>query len=292
MARMTAELRRTVLAAAVVDDLPVTVDPAAGDAPDAPAVVVTDPESGRSTRLTWEDMAAAVGAWRTEPTHPVTRGRVSALVSAALLTAAGGPGALAAAVRAHVEVAGSPRSCGAGWALDGLGDGPLAVGWGVVTPSVGPLTWPLPAAPTLVAALRAGGPDLAEAVREVDRLGAALAGRLERDRREGRDLVLRPMGAADVPTLLLSPTLRRWIAGRDGTGLGTLAVPTRHRGWTDIRRIDPPYVAAAHAATDAVDAACPVPLLVTADEVLGPRTGDGTVGPGHPSGDQFRVPDM
>ncbi|MGF1661388.1 MAG: hypothetical protein ACFCVG_02780 [Kineosporiaceae bacterium] len=289
---MAADLRRTVLAAAVVDDLPVSVDPAAGDAPEAPAVVVTDPASDRSALLTWEDVAVAVGAWRAEPTHPVTRGRVSALVTGAGLVAAAGAPALAAAVRAHVEVAGSPRSCGPGWSLRGLGAGPLAVGWGVVAPPTGHLTWPLPMAPTIVSALSECEPDLPAAVGEVERLGGALVERLERDRREGRDLVLRPMGWADVPTLLLSPTLRRWLADRDGTGLGTLAVPTRRRGWTDIRRIDPPYVAAAHAATDAVDAACPVPLLVTADGVVGPRTGDRTVAPGHPSGDRFRVPDM
>ncbi|MGF1647675.1 MAG: hypothetical protein ACFCVF_12255 [Kineosporiaceae bacterium] len=264
---MAADLRRAVLAAAVIDDLPVTVDPTAGDAPDAPAVTVTDASSGAVSRLTWEDVAVTVGPWRAEPAHPVARGRVAALVVAAGLIAADGPPALARAVRAHVEVAGSPRSCGAGWSLDGLGDGPLAVGWGLVTPSTGHLTWPLPTAPTLATAVRAGEPDLAGATREIDRLGTALAERLDRDHREGRDLVLRPMGPADVPTLLLSRTLRHWLAGHDGTGLGTVAVPTRHRGWTDLRRIDPPYVAAAHAATDAVDAACPVPLLVTLDGV-------------------------
>lgn len=273
MARMAADLRRVVLAASVLDDLPVSVDPAAGDATDAPAVTASDPPSGRQARLTWDDVAVAVGAWRAEPTHPVTRGRVSALVTAAGLLAAGGPGALSAAARAHVEVSGSPRSCGPGWSLGGFGDGPLGVGWGVVTPTTGHLTWPLPPAPTLAAALSAAAPDLAAAAREVDRLGAAMVERLERDRREGRDLVLRPMGAADVPTLLLSGELRRWLADLDGTGLGTLAVPTRHRGWTDIRRIDPPYIAAAHAATDAVDAACPVPLLVTAETVSTPQPG-------------------
>jgi hypothetical protein len=267
MSKVSADLRRAVLAAAVLDDLPVAVDPAAGDDLRAGAVVVTDPQTGRATRLTWEDTAMAVGAWRSAPSHPVTRARLAAVVAAAVRLAGDGPGAFASALVLHAEVPGSPRFPGAGWAWDRRpGSGGPAAGWGIVVDD-GELSLPLPPAPGLVAAIARARRHRRRAEADLAALGASLVERLDRDRREGRDLVLRPMGPADVPTLLMSRTVREWVAGLDGTGLGTVAVPTRLRGWVDVRRIDPPYVAAAHAATDALDAASPVPFLVTADGV-------------------------
>lgn len=265
---MSADLRRAVLAAAVLDDLPVAVDPAVGDAPDSAAVVVTG-RTGAEATLTWEDVAVSVGPWRSAPSHAVTRARLAAVVTAALHLADSGPSGLTTALVAHAEVSGSPRFPGPGWAWDPAGTSPLVTGWGVVT-TEGGLSVPLPPVPGLLAALAGARRHRRRAGAALGSLGVSLVERLDRDRREGRDLVLRPMGAADVPTLLLSRTVREWVAGLDGTGLGTVAVPTRLRGWVDIRRIDPPYVAAAHAATDPMDAASPVPLLVTADGVSRP----------------------
>lgn len=266
---MSADLRRAVLAAAVLDDRPVAVDPGAGDDRAAGAVVVTDPVSGRDVRLTWEDASVAVGPWRSAPSHPVTRARLAALVAGAVRLARAGPDGLASALVVHSEVPGSPRFPGPEWAWPSPGVSALAAGWGIVTDEDA-ISLPLPPSPGLVAAIAQARRHRRRAEADLDDLGASLVERLDRDRREGRDIVLRPMGPADVPTLLMSRTVREWVAGLDGTGLGTVAVPTRRRGWVDVRRIDPPYVAAVHAATDPLEAACPVPLLVTADDITAP----------------------
>lgn len=266
---MSADLRRAVLAAAVLDDQAVAVDPAAGDAPEAAAVVVTDPVSGRDTRLTWEDVAVTLGPWRSAPSHPVTRARLGAVVAGALRLADAGPAGLASALVVHAEVPGSPRFPGAGWAWDPPGSSALVAGWGIVV-AEDEMSLPLPPAPAIIAAVARARRHRRRAEADLEDLGVSLVERLDRDHREGRDIVLRPMGPADVPTLLLSRAVRQWVAGLDGTGLGAMAVPTRLRGWVDVRRIDPPYVAAVHAASDPLEAASPVPLLVTADEITAP----------------------
>jgi hypothetical protein len=282
---MSADLRRAVLAAAVLDDQPVEVDPAAGDEPVAGGVVVAG--TRRVVRLTWEDVSVALGPWRSAPSHPVTRARLDAMITAAVRLADAGPAGLAAALVVHGEVPGSPRFPGQEWAWDRRGGSALTAGWGIVTAG-NVLSVPLPPAPGLVAAIARARRHRRRAGAELDGLGASLVERLDRDRREGRDLVLRPMGHADVPTLLLCRTVREWIANLDGTGLGTVAVPTRVRGWVDIRRIDPPYVAAAHAATDALDAASPVPFLVTADRVSLPSSSLPRLGRPDPVADAYR----
>jgi hypothetical protein len=52
-----------------------------------------------------------------------------------------------------------------------------------------------------------------------------------------------------------------------------VAVPMRSRGWFDLARIDPPFVAAAWTATAAPQRGLPRPALVTADEVCLAATG-------------------
>jgi hypothetical protein len=78
---------------------------------------------------------------------------------------------------------------------------------------------------------------------------------------------LRPMGDCDVVTLLGSAGLRRRLAASAG-GLRTAAVPTRDRGWLDLRRLDPAFALAAAAATAVDRRGFPRPLLLTADEVV------------------------
>jgi hypothetical protein len=113
------------------------------------------------------------------------------------------------------------------------------------------------------------------AVREhAEGMGHLVVQRLRRDVGQGH-AALRPTGGVDVPSLLLSPALRRHLASEDGSGMRALAVPMRSRGWYDLARIDPAFVAAAWSATDEWERAYAVPLLVTADEVaLAPTGGD------------------
>ena len=89
---------------------------------------------------------------------------------------------------------------------------------------------------------------------------------VERLSRDGTDR-LTPVGGCDVLTLLCSRPLREYLGARDGTGLRAVAAPMRNRGWFDLARIDPAFVAAAAAATDAEHRGVAHPLLVTADEV-------------------------
>lgn len=84
---------------------------------------------------------------------------------------------------------------------------------------------------------------------------------------------LRPMGGCDVVTLLASATFRTGLmaaAAGHRTGMRTFAAPMRDRGWLDLRRIDPEFVACAAAATPPERRGFARPLLVTADELVLP----------------------
>jgi hypothetical protein len=90
---------------------------------------------------------------------------------------------------------------------------------------------------------------------------------VEQVRRE-KAPVLRPIGDCDVVTLLGSALLRAWLCEADGTGLRTVAVPMRRRGWLDLSRIDPAFVRAAALLTEDHERGFTRPLLITADEVV------------------------
>ena len=87
--------------------------------------------------------------------------------------------------------------------------------------------------------LIAAGVDVAEASARADRYladMAALAGeRLHRD----PTAVLRPLGDADVLTLLASNTFRTALV--DGQGMRSAAIPSSRRGWLDLGRLDPAF---------------------------------------------------
>jgi hypothetical protein len=102
----------------------------------------------------------------------------------------------------------------------------------------------------------------AGAERELERLGALAAERLRLDRKG----VLRPLGDADVVTLLGSRALRSSLAGCSG-GLAAVVVPMRRRGWTRIALVDPAFAPAAAAATAPAERGFARPLLLTQDEV-------------------------
>jgi hypothetical protein len=113
-------------------------------------------------------------------------------------------------------------------------------------------------------AVAAGLPDDAwwpDAVGYLERMGAMAVSRHVREPR----VPIRPMGDCDVITLLASRTFRAAIVA--GDGMRAMAAPMRSRGWLDLMRIDPAFVAAAAMATEPEQRAFVRPLLVTAEEV-------------------------
>ena len=74
-----------------------------------------------------------------------------------------------------------------------------------------------------------------DALAAVDRApeARAIADRLRRD----PTAVLRPLGDADVLTLLASQEFRGALV--DGQGMRSAAIPSRNRGWLDLGRLDP-----------------------------------------------------
>ena len=83
--------------------------------------------------------------------------------------------------------------------------------------------------------------------------------------------LLRPLGDADIPTLLASPEFRTAVL--DGQGMRSAAIPTLRRGWLDLGRLDPAFVPAAAELTDPDQRGFPRPVLITADEVTLVREG-------------------
>lgn len=77
---------------------------------------------------------------------------------------------------------------------------------------------------------------------------------------------LRPHGDCDAVTLLGARSLRAALAAQHD-GMGAIVVPMRRRGWTNLSLIDPAFGPAAAAATDLSERGFQRPLLVTADEV-------------------------
>lgn len=259
-----AELRRSVLALAVLDDVDLE--------PRDDGVVLA---AGGS--LDWDDVSAALGPWAVLPDHPVSRRRLRLAAEVAGVLALGGPDALLAMCHAHGEpVATAAMGCGDGLAREQVPGGLLSIGLGVSDLAAVPGPHPLPHLPSLVGPLAARLQVRWTEVRDdLERLGGLVTERLLRDHREGRPLVIRPMGTADVVTLLGSRRLRTALAQGDGTGMRALAVPVRDRGWFDLARIDPAYVGAAWNASEPLDRAFDRPVLITADAVAAPvRSGD------------------
>jgi hypothetical protein len=255
----TAALRRAVLALAVMED--VDLDPR-----DDGVVLAA------GGRLDWADVAAAVGGWARLPDHPVTRRRLRLAAEVVGVLAVGGTDALMRTVHVHGEpLQRAAMDAGRTWVREPVPGGVLGLGLGVsdLAGIQGP--HPLPLLPSFGPEVRARlAARWLDARADLERLGGLVADRLSRDDREGRPLVLRPTGTADVVTLLGSRTLRSHLAAGDGTGMRAVAVPVRDRGWFDLARIDPAYVGAAWNASDPLERAFDRPLLVTSDEVAAP----------------------
>jgi hypothetical protein len=115
------------------------------------------------------------------------------------------------------------------------------------------------------AVLIAAGIDVSQATARAERHLTDMATLASERVRRDTTSVLRPLGDADVLTLLASRELR--IALVDGHGMRTAAVPVRNRGWLDLGRIDPAFALTAAELTEPDERGFSRPVLVTRDEV-------------------------
>lgn len=119
--------------------------------------------------------------------------------------------------------------------------------------------------------LVAAGVDISEAALRADRhlrdMAALASERVRRD----TTAVLRPLGDADVLTLLTSSDLRCALVA--GHGMRTAAVPLRNRGWLDLGRIDPAFAISAAELAEPDERGFDRPVLITKDEVALIRSG-------------------
>jgi hypothetical protein len=98
---------------------------------------------------------------------------------------------------------------------------------------------------------------------------------VDRHRRDP-SAVMRSLGDADVPTLLTSPLYRHTLL--DGQGMRSAAVPSRHRGWLDLGRLDPAFAVSAAELTEPDERGYTRPILITADEVAMVKPGGNIIG--------------
>lgn len=250
-------LRQAVLAASVLDDI--DLEPREGGV----ALLLSPP-----VLVPWHDLAVVLDA--VPPDSLAGRRRLALFLrSLRAVTELGdrAEAVLADASRALGLPPGHVDHPGARWVVEPLLGDALDLGVGVV----GLLDDPDEVVPLHPVIATAAGVDAASwwpRLRgHLDAMGALCAHRLARDGGAGRSGVLRPVGGCDVPSLLGSPTLRRYLADGDGSGLRAVAVPMRTRGWYDLARIDPAFVGAAWSATPEHEQAFSRPLLVTAEEV-------------------------
>jgi hypothetical protein len=275
-------LRRAVLAVSVLDDIDVS--------PRDRGIVLDGPAGTPPIRLSWRVVAAAHGP------GPIGGAaghrRLSVCLQLHRLVGERGPDA-ADMLRQAARLLALPHDHaihpGARWVRQRPIGGALHVGVGVV----GLLADPDEVVPLPPSVASAAGADLGawwpHLVAHADGMGHLAVNRLRRDHHHRTTLrgsaatssqeVLRPVGGVDVLSLLTTRSIREYLAASDGSGMRAMAVPMRSRGWYDLARIDPAFVAAAWSATDEWDRGLRRPLLVTADEVaLGPEGGSTVTG--------------
>jgi hypothetical protein len=222
--------------------------------------------------VSWPELQAALADL--EPDAAGARHRISGFLRLRRAVAdhgAAAAGWLRATARLVALPAGHLDHLGPDWVRQHQLGGALDLGTGVLDPDDRPgVVLPLP--PGIAAAAgvepQEWWPHL---FAHAERMGRLAMTRLSRDAAS----VLRPVGGCDVLALLSSPSLRGHLATGDGSGMRSVAVPIRSRGWFDLRRVDPAFVAAAWTATPEPDRGVPRALLVTADEVALARDGGG-----------------
>lgn len=250
-------LRQAVLAVSVLEDV---------DLEPRPSGVLLP--GRRPTLVRWSVLHRVLAG--ADPSGPAGRRRLATFLRLRLLVGdlgAQAPAVLESSARLLALPTGHVDHLGPAWQRGSLLGGDVHLGVGVLG-LLGDPDEVLPLHPGVAAAVGADpGRWWERLTGHAEAMGALAAHRLARDAGSGRHSVLRPVGGCDVPSLLASAALRRYLAGSDGSGMRALAVPMRSRGWYDLARIDPAFVGAAWSATPETERGFPRPLLVTADEV-------------------------
>jgi hypothetical protein len=247
-------LRQCVLAVSVLSDLDLT--------PADHGVVLP---GRRGVVVEWAAIAQAVGEY--PPHGPIARRRVEMLLRLHQLVQDLGSDAaqhLHAAARVTALPAEHAEHPGPGWTREVLRGDALELGIGVCG-LLGERQRTVPLPPSVLQAMGVTAGRWWPRLRDhAERMGALCAARLSLDGPSG---VIRPVGGCDVLALLSSRTLRRHLAASDGSGMRSLAAPTRRRAWYDVSRVDPAFVQAAWLLTEEHDRGLHLPLLITADDV-------------------------
>lgn len=153
---------------------------------------------------------------------------------------------------------------GADWVREHVPGGALELGLGLVGLDPQSPETVVPVAESVLLDAGLYGDSWWPAARErLDRMGELAAQRRQRD----DAAPIRPMGDADVVTLLGTRALRARLAAEQPDGLATVVVPLRDRGWAPATRMDPAFGPAVAAIADDVDRGFARPLLVTAEEL-------------------------
>lgn len=212
-------------------------------------------------RITWDECIDALAG--RDPESAEGRRRLSSWLRVCCLLAGWSPELRAERIRPVGLPVGHLLHPGPGWGRTVLG-GVLDLGLGVVGLD-SPLPEDLTPVPPGVWTVLGLDPAAYRPV-AAGYLAAMAHLAVERQLRSPVD-PLRPMGDCDVITLLCHRDFRIALAGAAGE-MTAAGVPMRTRGWTQLRRIDPAFIVAAAAATDAARRGFDRPLLITADEVV------------------------
>ena len=246
-------LRRGVLAVSVLDDVAV-------EATDAGAVLRASFVATEAVTVPWLRLARALDG--ADPGSTAGRLRLRDWLRVRAHLAAHGQGCGPDVLPMALPV-GHAVHPGSSWVRERVPGGVLDIGLGLrLGPPGSQQVVPLAVGALACADVRST-PWWPVARTRLDELGWLAARRVERD----GSSVLRPVGGCDVLTLLASAELRGPLARADGSGMRSVAAPMRSRGWFDLSRVDPAFVAAAAAATDDEHRGVARPLLVTAEEV-------------------------
>jgi hypothetical protein len=239
-------LRRLALAVAVLYDVDLL--------PQDDGLVLT---GDRDIHVGWATLSAIVESAPDADEHAQLE-KLSAWLVARRAVAGEDPHLVALGIPADHE-----SHPGPGWVREVIPGDALCLGFGY-----GPQRQPLPSGILEHAGIDAG--KAWQRVRaELERLGTLAA---ERDRRQTRHAI-KPLGGADVVTLLGSASLRRELVAGEGDGMIALIVPLRTRGWRATYVSDPAYGPALAAAMPELERGFDRPLLVTAEEISEVRPG-------------------
>lgn len=166
-----------------------------------------------------------------------------------------------------------PLMPGADWAKESVPGDVLVRGIGISGAMENPdVVLPLPASLARRAGLTtdAWWPGISE---HAEDMASLMMTRLRRDRmKDPQARSLRPIGGVDVLGLISTNRLRRLLVAEEGSGMRTVCIPSRDRGWLDHNRIDNAYVEIAQGDGKAGSQGLSRPLFISNTSVTLPKS--------------------